>query len=274
MLGRWRLARFLVLLGLAAVAVAVFIDAPAALDEGETAIQFVGARGQGPRAFWVEIFAGVVIAACGPLLALNLQPAGARRRRAAARKSRGRDQARRERSGARRYRGRLVNEDGSGPRLERLLPVACLVAAGLLFASEFMTAFEFTPPGAEALGDQSSHDRHAWAPAVLAVFATGALVAAVLSGSKPAAFAVAACGVLALLIFLLLDLPDAGNVGTFDDENQTFATAEAVPQPGFWLLGALGLAISGAALATIRSERSLRPGHGARTPPTQGRGTA
>jgi hypothetical protein len=149
-------------------------------------------------------------------------------------------------------------------RLEQLLPFACIAAAGVLIASELMTTFEFTPPGAEALASQSAGDRHAYAQIVLAVFAVVAMVIAISSGSKPAAMGVAACGVLALLIFLLLDLPDAGNVGTLDDSRQTFATAEAVPQAGFWLqlIGALGLAICGAALATLTPEQlqDLRPG--------------
>ena len=149
-------------------------------------------------------------------------------------------------------------------RVERLLPIACLAAAGLLIASELMTTFEFTPPGAEALASQSAGDRHAYAQIVLAIFAIVSMAIALSSGSKAAAMAVAACGVIALLIFLLLDLPDAGNVGTLDDSRQTFATAEAVPQAGFWLqlIGALGLAICGAALATLTPDqlRGLRPG--------------
>ena len=160
-----------------------------------------------------------------------------------------------------------------GLRLERLLPVACVASAGVLIASEFMTTFEFTPPGGEALADQSASDRHYYAPVVLAVFAVIALVFAIANGSKPAATAVAACGVIALLLFLLVDVPDAGNVGTLDDARQTFATAEAVPQPGFWLqlIGALGLAISGTAVATLtpgqleglRGTRAVnRPGSG------------
>ena len=64
-------------------------------------------------------------------------------------------------------------------------------------------------------------------------------------------------GVIAVLIFLIMDLPDAGQVGTIDDARQSFIDAEAVPQSGFWLemVGALGLAISGAALATMSSEQ-------------------
>lgn len=152
--------------------------------------------------------------------------------------------------------------DASAPRwrrLERLLPIACVVAAGLLIASELMTTFEFTPPGGEALSSQSAGDRHSYAQIVLGAFAIVALVVAIVNGSKPAATAVAACGVIALLIFLLLDLPDANNVGPLD----TFVDAEAVPQPGFWLqlIGALGLAITGAALATLTPDQlsELRP---------------
>jgi hypothetical protein len=151
-----------------------------------------------------------------------------------------------------------------GLRLERLLPVACLVAAGLLIASELMTTFEFVPPGGEAISSQSAGDRHSYAQIVLAAGAIFALGAAVFNGSKPAAVAVAACGVIALLIFLLLDLPDANNVGTLDDARQSFFNAEAVPQPGFWLqlVGALGLSITGIALATLSPEQlqDLRPG--------------
>ena len=153
-------------------------------------------------------------------------------------------------------------------RVERLLPLACILAAAVLFASEFMTAFEFTPPGAEALADQSNADRHSYAQAVLAVFAVVSLFVAISAGSKPAATAVAACGVIALMIFLVGDLPDANNVGTLDDADQTFRTAEAVPQSGFWmqLIGALGLAVSGVALATMSSAQiaALGPGGGRR----------
>jgi hypothetical protein len=161
--------------------------------------------------------------------------------------------------------------DSQPTRLERLLPLACLAAAAVLFASELMVAFEFVGPDGEALDDQSASDRHYNAQIVLAAFAAFALAAVFFFGSKPAAFAVAACGGIALLLFLLVDLPDANNVGTLDDPRQTFATAEAVPQEGFWLelLGALGLALSGAALATMSPEQlaRLRPGGSREAPP-------
>jgi hypothetical protein len=152
-------------------------------------------------------------------------------------------------------------------RPERLLPLACIAGAVVLFLSELMTTFEFTPPGGEPLCTQDAISRHAFAPGVLALFAIAATVIAVLNGSKPAATAVAICGVIALAIFLILDLPDANSVGTVNDScgatPGSFASAEAVPKGGFWLelIGSLALAVSGAALASLTPEqlRGLRP---------------
>ncbi len=150
-----------------------------------------------------------------------------------------------------------------GP-LIRLLPLACLVAAVCLFASELMTTFEFVQPGGAALDSQSGADRHGFGLALIAAFAIGALAVAVLTGSKPAATAVAVAGGVALLAFLLVDLPDANAVGTLDDAGQSFFDAEAVPQGGFWLelAGALALAVTGTALATLAPDQlaGLRPG--------------
>ena len=157
-----------------------------------------------------------------------------------------------------------MNEATGVTTLTRLLPIACLVAAICLFASELMTTFEFTPPGGEALSDQGGADRHGNALALIAVFAIAALLIAVFAGSKPAATAVAIAGVIALLVFLLVDLPDANAVGTLDDARQSFFAAEAVPQGGFWmaLVSSLALAVSGIALATLTPEQlaALRPG--------------
>ncbi|HEX6115737.1 MAG TPA: hypothetical protein VFY99_01465 [Solirubrobacterales bacterium] len=143
------------------------------------------------------------------------------------------------------------------PAVEILLPLACLASALVLGFSELLTTFELTPPGGEPLQVIEASDRHSYALLVLALFAIFALAVAAMSGSKAAAFAVAATGAVALLIFLLGDLPRAGQIGTLDDPRQSFIDAEAVPQAGFWLelLGALGLAVSGAALATLTPEQ-------------------
>jgi hypothetical protein len=146
-------------------------------------------------------------------------------------------------------------------RLTRLLPLAILVSALALFASELMTTFEFTPPGAEPLLEQDASERHGNALMVIAAFAVGALALAVFTASKPAAIAVAVAGAVALLLFLLIDLPDANAIGTLNEDR--FIDAEAVPREGFYmeLFGALALAISGVALATLTPDQlaALRP---------------
>ena len=142
-------------------------------------------------------------------------------------------------------------------RTETLLAIACAGAIGLLIASELMTTFEFTPPGGEALQASDASDRHHYALLVLAVFALGALAVTLLTGAKPAALAIAVAGAIALLIFLIGDLPDAGKIGTLDDPQQSFIDAKAEPQLGFWLelIGAVLLTLCGTALATMRPEQ-------------------
>ena len=143
-----------------------------------------------------------------------------------------------------------------------LLAAACLVSSLTLAASELMVTFEIVNPGGEPLERLEAADRHGYVMLVIAFFALFCLALAVLEGSKPAAVAVAVAGGLALLLFLIIDLPDAGQVGTVDDP-VFFANAETQPQPGFWLelLGALSLAVSGAALATLRPDQlALRRG--------------
>jgi hypothetical protein len=154
-------------------------------------------------------------------------------------------------------------------RPESLLPFACIAAATALFASELMTTFQFIPPGGEALCTQQAADRHHFAVGVLAIFAVGAVIVAVLAASRPAAIAVAVAGLGALLLFLIVDLPDANSVGALADSctsipGQSFFDAKAVPQSGFWLemASAVALALSGAALATLTPDQlaTLRPG--------------
>ena len=111
-------------------------------------------------------------------------------------------------------------------------------------------------------------DRHSYAMLVLAIFAIGALLVAVGAGSKPAATAVALAGATALVLFLAIDLPKVNQIGDLNDAGQFLAQAKAEPADGFWLslLGALGLALSGAALATLSPEQLMLFGRGSRTP--------
>jgi peptidoglycan/LPS O-acetylase OafA/YrhL len=145
-------------------------------------------------------------------------------------------------------------------RPQDALPLACVAAAAMLAASELMTLFELTPPGGEAIQAVDAADRHGYSLLVLGVFAIAAVIVALRTGARVAALAVAVAGTLALLIFLVVDLPDVNQVGTLDDARQSFIDARAEPQAGFWLelVGALGLALSGAALTTLEPEQLQR----------------
>ena len=148
--------------------------------------------------------------------------------------------------------------------LERLLPLAIVGGALILIGSEFTDTFRLEAPGDTTLGLEEASDRHSWAILVLGLCTLAAVTIAVLNGSKPAAMATAIFGVAALLLFLLIDLPDAGKVGTFDSPNNPFVQTKAEPEGGFWLLlvGSLVVAVCGIALATLSAEqlRALRPG--------------
>jgi len=68
---RPRLARALVPLGLAAVAIAVLHDHDTGLKAGRAGITYEGAQPVLLEGYWAELAAGAVLAACGPLLALH-----------------------------------------------------------------------------------------------------------------------------------------------------------------------------------------------------------
>ena len=96
---------------------------------------------------------------------------------------------------------------------ERLLPLAVIAAAAALFASELMTTFQLSSTPGQTFCDVGAAGRHHFALGILAILAVGAMVVALLSASRPAAIAVAGAGVIALILFLTIDLPQANNVG-------------------------------------------------------------
>jgi hypothetical protein len=138
-------------------------------------------------------------------------------------------------------------------------------------ASELLHTFEFDlGTSGETQRTVAASDRHSYALLVLAVFALFALAVAVVTGSRPAAVAVAVTGGLTLLVFLLVDLPDVGQQGSVDEPTRVFFSSEAEPAEGFWLeaVGTIALAVSGAALATLRPEQlRMLPVGGSRQEP-------
>ena len=164
----------------------------------------------------------------------------------------GRRRVRRPTAGAKPESG-LVKRLRPWMRAEYLVPAGCVAAALLLALSELLTSFELVAPDGTVVAEQSAADRHGYALLVLALFAIGATVVAVASASRPATFAVAIAGLVALLTFAIGDLPDVNETGTV----RPFVDASAEPQLGFWLglLGALLLALAGGALATLTPDQ-------------------
>ena len=75
--GRPQAARLLVAVGIAAIAIAVAVDAPQGLDEGEATVTYEGAEARLLEGFWLQIAAGAVLIATGLLLLRFLLPAPA-----------------------------------------------------------------------------------------------------------------------------------------------------------------------------------------------------
>jgi hypothetical protein len=153
-------------------------------------------------------------------------------------------------------RGPKASEPGSArrlrpPRLSRQAsPARSLILAGpllgaiLLLVAEFTTLYTVHVAGrTAAISSEATGSHHAFALVPLALFA------AVLSvfvwsraGSRPTLLAIGALGVLALLIALLGDLPDAHSHGI----TRGFVLATATPTTGLYLetLGALLLVLT------------------------------
>ena len=147
------------------------------------------------------------------------------------------------------------------------LPLACGAAlgAGALAAAQFVGIFTLTPSGPDLeVADGlvvSSQDQHGWAMLILAVISLALVVVCLWyergSGegsdtiSQTAAVGLAVTGLVAMLIFLIIDVPDANRIGALGNETGSFVDAKAIPQIGFWLelLGSLLLIGCGSALS-------------------------
>jgi hypothetical protein len=71
--GRWRLARLLVVLGVAVILISLLVDARQGLREGLAATTYEGAQATLLGGFWAQLWSGVTLAVCGPLLAVHLR---------------------------------------------------------------------------------------------------------------------------------------------------------------------------------------------------------
>ncbi len=166
---------------------------------------------------------------------------------------------------------------GGGPVARLILAVGALGGL-LLVVAEFTTLFEVRTPGSTAVVRSvgtGSHHTYAMLPiALLAVFLAYGVWRV---HSRPALWGIALLSVVALLITLLGDLPDATSTGLLRDSTGHFVIVGSQPSIGFYLesLGGVALLITavggfllaGAPASSSRSRASRRPS----VPPTDDR---
>jgi hypothetical protein len=118
--------------------------------------------------------------------------------------------------------------------LSRLLVGLALLAAVLLVVSEFLPLYEVVIGQLETeTRSENGGGNHAYAMLLLGL-AVVPMALGALRGAKPAMLALAAIGVIVLVIALTVDLPAARQEGTLR-ESITYENAKAQPAIGFFL---------------------------------------
>ena len=128
------------------------------------------------------------------------------------------------------------------------------LGALLLIVAEFLPLYEIrTITVVPAGGQKSTGAHHGYALLVVGLAMLPMAWGAVRGGSRPAAFALLALGLIALFVALVIDLPDLNETGLI---GRTYDQAEARPRVGFFV------ETLGATLALLGSIGTLmfRPG--------------
>jgi hypothetical protein len=118
-----------------------------------------------------------------------------------------------------------------------------LTGAVLLIAAEFTTLFKVRVAASTTIVKTvSTGSHHSYAMALIAVCAAALAIGAWRSASRPALLAIGILGVAALVIAVVVDLPDATASGLVLSSSH-YANASSTPSTGFYLetLGAVVL---------------------------------
>jgi hypothetical protein len=137
---------------------------------------------------------------------------------------------------------------GSGRRSEPIgggagavILTGALLAALLMIVAEFTTLYqEHVATSSAPIGSVSGGSNHSYAMVPLALLAAAMAFAVVRAGSRPALLAIGLIGIVALLIGLLGDLPDAQATG-LSREAGHYVNASTTPSAGLYMetLGAV-----------------------------------
>jgi hypothetical protein len=146
-----------------------------------------------------------------------------------------------------------------------------LLGALLLVVAEFTTLFTVrTAVSATPVKSVSTGSHNTYAMIPIALMAVALAWGAILTGSRWALVAIAGLGVVALLIALIGDLPDAQATGTVGSLVAGFHQATDKPSAGMYLetLGAIVLLIAGGCGLLLGAPGLRGAGApGGRTPP-------
>jgi len=154
----------------------------------------------------------------------------------------------------------------TGTSSARLAALTVLLGAGVAIASQFVAAYALEDRFGLTIETVTLFGKHGPFVIIAALAALAALVWAIMAGSRQALIPLLGMGIAILLVFLLVDLPDAGDTGLYDTPGSGNLDATGAAAAGLWLelvgglvivLGAIGL------LALDRQTiRAIRPGHG------------
>ena len=168
---------------------------------------------------------------------------------------------------------------GSGVDAGFVAAVGLAVAAAggclLLVISDFTPLFEARTVTA-TIGSVTGGSNHLYAMTLIGLVAAPMAWGALRGGSQPAMISLVVLGLLAVVIALAFDLPDATGTNTLS-RSFAYANAESLPRVGFYLetLGAVLLLIAGGGILLLsgktpnRRDREPRSGPPAPATPAQ-----
>jgi hypothetical protein len=143
--------------------------------------------------------------------------------------------------------GRSERGAAAGGTIGAGVLAAGLLGAVLLLVAELTTLFEVHAAGVSgAVRSVGTGSHHAYALVPVALGAAALAWGVWQAGSRPALLAIGFLGVIALLIALVRDLPDAHASGLIGTTTNHYALASATPSAGLYMetLGAVVLLIT------------------------------
>lgn len=144
-----------------------------------------------------------------------------------------------------------MNQASAG--MARLAAITALLGALIVIISQVVTAYTLVEPLGNVLATVDLLGKHGFITALFGLAAALAVVFAVATGSRAAAFVVVGLGAAVILVFLFVDVPDIGNTGLYDSPGAGNLDATGKAAAGLWLelTGGVILILSGIALSTL-----------------------